>query len=262
MERLGSAPQRFEGKVALVTGGTSGIGRAAAELFAARGAAVIVAGRRADKGRAVEEGIRAAGGTATFIQTDVQHPTSITSMFEAAIERYGRVDCAFNNAGIAGQNFKDVTEQAEDSWDAVINTNLRGVWLCMKHELRHMRERGNGAIVNSASIYAHSGSDFGIAPYVASKHGVVGLTRAAAVEFAGHGIRVNAVSPGITSSEMTAPAMAAVPQEFEAHIRQRVPLGRIAEPAEIAKAVLWLCSDEASFVTGETLLVDGGWLAR
>jgi NAD(P)-dependent dehydrogenase (short-subunit alcohol dehydrogenase family) len=180
---------------------------------------------------------------------------------DVAFRRYGRLDYAFNNAGVPGENFKNTAEQSEAVWDAVVGTNLRGVWLCMKHELPLMQSAGGGSIVNTASIYAHTGSDFGIAPYVASKHGVLGLTRAAAVEFAKYRVRVNAVSPGITRSEITAPAMESVPEEFRANIERTVPLGRVAEPEEIAAAVLWLCSDEARFVTGTTLTVDGGFMA-
>jgi NAD(P)-dependent dehydrogenase (short-subunit alcohol dehydrogenase family) len=251
----------FEDKVVIVTGGTSGIGRATAELFAAHGAVVVIAGRREKLGNAVVQAIHAAGGEAAFIPTDVTATDSVADMVSQTVRRFGRLDCAFNNAGISGDNFKNTAEHDEAMWASVIDTNLRGVWLCMKHELPLMQRAGKGAIVNSASIYAHAGSGFGIAPYVASKHGVLGLTRAAAVEFAKDGVRVNAISPGITRSEMTLPALASVPEEFNAHLKQKVPLARIAEPEEIAAAVLWLCSDSASFVTGATLAVDGGYLA-
>jgi A-factor type gamma-butyrolactone 1'-reductase (1S-forming) len=254
--------KRFAGKVALVTGSTSGIGQATAELFALQGAAVIVAGRRTERGESVVSGIRSRGGEATYIRLDVTDPESVSAVVRDAVRIYGRLDCAFNNAGIPGENIKDTSQQSEQSWEAVINTNLRGVWLCMKHELAQMCRQGGGAIVNSASIFAHQGSEFGIAPYIASKHGVLGLTRAAAVEFARRGIRINAVSPGITRSEMSAPALEAIPDEFNAQIERNVPFGRIAEAEEIGRAVLWLCSDDASFVTGESLAVDGGWLVR
>jgi A-factor type gamma-butyrolactone 1'-reductase (1S-forming) len=254
--------RRFEGKVVLVTGANSGIGRAAAELFAADGASVVLAGRRAERGESVARAIRESGGEATFFRADVADARSVELLIEQAVRRYGRIDCAFNNAGVAGETFKDTASQSEETWNEVININLRGVWLCMKYELPHMQRQGGGAIVNTASIYAHEGSDFGIAPYVASKHGVVGLTRAAAVEFASRGVRVNAISPGITLTEMTAPGLQAAREEFTANVRQRVPLARMAEPVEIARAALWLCSDEAAYVTGATLPVDGGWLVR
>lgn len=254
--------KRFAGKVALVTGSTSGIGQATAELFAAHGAAVIVTGRRSDRGENVVGGIRARGGEATFMRLDVLNPESIRAVVRDSLRVYGKLDCAFNNAGVPGENVRNTSEHSEENWDAVMNTNLRGVWLCMKHELSQMRHQGSGAIVNCASIYAHQGSDFGIAPYIASKHGVLGLTRAAAVEFARHGIRVNAVSPGITRSELSTPALEAMPDEFNAQIQRNVPLGRIAEAEEIGRAVLWLCSTEASFVTGQSVVVDGGWLIR
>lgn len=253
---------RFAGKVALVTGSTSGIGKATAELFAAQGAAVIVTGRRTERGEEVVAAIRASGGNATFLRLDVSDPESIAACIQNVVRVHGRLDFAFNNAGIPGDTFRSTSEHSERNWEAVINTNLRGVWLSMKHELAQMCRQGKGAIVNTASIFAHQASDFGIAPYVASKHGVLGLTRAAALEFARQGIRVNAVSPGITHTEMAEPGLAAAPAEFNANIDRNVPLGRMASAAEIGRAVLWLCSEEASFVTGQTLAVDGGWLIR
>jgi A-factor type gamma-butyrolactone 1'-reductase (1S-forming) len=252
----------FHDKVAVVTGATSGMGQATAELFAKRGASVVLAGRREERGEALAKAIRAAGGEATFIRTDVADPRSVESLFEQTIRRYGRLDCAFNNAGVPGNHLTATPDQTLDSWNEVININLRGVWLCMQHELRYMGEHGGGAVVNTASVYSHIGTGLGISPYVASKHGVLGLTRAAATEFASSGIRVNAVSPGMIRTEMTAPSLETYADSFNAAIQQLVLLKRIGEPPEVATAVLWLCSDEASYVTGQTLVVDGGWLSH
>jgi NAD(P)-dependent dehydrogenase (short-subunit alcohol dehydrogenase family) len=250
------------GKVAIVTGGTSGIGRSAAELLAASGAAVVLAGRRADRGEAIAAGIQARGGEATYVRTDVVSAESVENLIRHAVRRYGQVDCAFNNAGVSGDSYKNASEHTEENWQTVIDTNLRGTWLCMKYELAHMRQRGMGTVVNTASVFAHRGAEFGVAPYVASKHGVLGLTRAAALEFAPYGIRVNAISPGPTHTEMTSGAREAFPDQFNADIERNVPLGRAAQPREIAEAVLWLCSPSSSYVTGQTLVVDGGWLAK
>jgi NAD(P)-dependent dehydrogenase (short-subunit alcohol dehydrogenase family) len=253
--------KQFRNKVVIVTGATSGIGKATAELFCEEGASVVLAGRRETQGAAAAESIRNNGGDAIFIRTDVCDADSIAHLVQKTIRQYGRLDYAFNNAGIAGANLLDTTQQALSAWDEVINTNLRGIWLCMKHELLQMKRQGHGAVVNTASMYAQVGSDLGISPYVASKHGVLGLTRAAAVEFGKSGIRINAVAPGATRTEMTSPAIESYPTEFGAMIQRHVPLARVAEPSEIAHAVLWLCSDKASYVTGHALSVDGGWLS-
>jgi NAD(P)-dependent dehydrogenase (short-subunit alcohol dehydrogenase family) len=252
----------FADRVVLVTGGSTGIGRAAALRFGQRGALVVIASRRAEAAEAVVETIRDAGGRAQFIRVDVSDPQSIAHLIGQTIRQHGRLDCAFNNAGTPGETFRDSAAQTVAAWDEVIDVNLRGVWLCMKYELAHMRDRGTGCIVNTASVFGHVGSDFGIAPYVASKHGVIGLTRAAALEFARSGVRVNAISPGLTLTEMSRPGYEADPVTFDTNVRQSVPLGRIAEPEDIAGAAVWLCSDEARYVTGTTLIVDGGLLAR
>lgn len=252
---------RFEGKVALITGGTSGIGKAAALEFAAEGARVVIAGRRANLASRIVDSIQARGGEASFVEADVGCADAVDSMMRAVLDRYGKIDCAFNNAGIGGEN-RPLAEQSRRSWDDVIRINLTGVWMCMKHEIEAMLQAGGGAIVNTASVFGHVGAPFGISPYVASKHGVLGLTRAAAVEYASHQIRVNAVCPGFTYTAMTQTALETRAERFNAQVQKKVPLGRVAQPAEVARAVLWLCSEEASFVTGAAMNVDGGWLAQ
>lgn len=251
-----------EAKVVVVTGATSGIGRATALRFAQAGAHVVVAGRRRAEGLKVVQEISAHGDHATYLQTDVSDSQSVATLIGETMKRYGRIDFAFNNAGIPGTNLTATADQCEESWDKVMNTNLRGLWLCMKYELREMQKARAGVIVNTGSIYSFVGSELGIAPYIASKHAVLGLTRAAAIEYARDGIRINAICPGITLTEMTAPALQAVPEEFNEHIEQNVPLRRLANAEEIAGAVLWLCSADARFMTGQALCVDGGWLCR
>jgi NAD(P)-dependent dehydrogenase (short-subunit alcohol dehydrogenase family) len=254
--------KRFSGKVALVTGATSGIGRETALQFARAGARVVVCGRREPQGRIVVSEIEASGGEALFVPTDVTDAKSVGRMVEATLARFGRLDCAFNNAGISGDSMKPTAEHSQENWDRVITTNLTGVWLSMKFEIAAMLQGGGGAIVNNSSGYGLVGSGIGHAPYSAAKHGVIGLTKSAAIDYATQGIRVNAVCPGWTHSEMVDPALAAMPDVFAALLKNDVPMQRIAAAAEIARAVLWLCSDEASYVTGHPLVVDGGVVAR
>jgi NAD(P)-dependent dehydrogenase (short-subunit alcohol dehydrogenase family) len=254
-------PERFAGKVVIVTGATSGIGRATALEFATEGAKVVVAGRRARAGDAVVSEIAARGGEAHFIQTDVRDPEAIARMVNETVRRYGRLDCAFNNAGIGGSNAR-TAEHTPDVWNDVLSTNIMGVCLCMKYEIPRILESGGGSIVNSGSVFGLRGSGYGIAPYVASKHAVVGVTRAAAVEYGGRGVRINAVCPGMTDTAMCAGALQQDADGFLAEIARIVPMGRMATPREIACGVLWLCSEESSYVTGQTLCADGGWTAR
>jgi A-factor type gamma-butyrolactone 1'-reductase (1S-forming) len=252
----------FSGKVALVTGATSGIGQAVATALAKAGARVVVAGRRCDLGRAVAEEIGTVGGDAQFIESDVRSTESVSRLVKRTLAHYGALDLAFNNAGISGDSLKSLADHTEESWDAVLDTNLKGIWRCMQHEIPAMLQRGGGAIVNNSSQFGLAGSDLGISPYVASKHGVVGLTRCAAIEYARHGIRVNAICPSLTRTAMLAPAFEYGEEALNAYVSAHVPLGRIANAQEIAAAVLWLLSGEASFVTGQSVAIDGGALAQ
>ncbi len=250
----------LEGKIALVTGGGNGIGRETSLAFAREGARVAVADYEAAAARETVGLINAAGGQAISLSGDVTVPAQVEAMIAATIAAYGRLDCAFNNAGIAGHQVDAVGalthEWTESSFDRMIEVNLKGVWLCMKHELPLMRSGGGGAIVNTASIAGLIGLRTSSA-YVAAKHAVIGLTKTAAIEYAPDGIRVNAVCPGFIATRMTAPTRE---QRAEA-ITQRTPLGRYGEPREIAEMVVWLCSDRASYVTGAAYEVDGGWTA-
>jgi NAD(P)-dependent dehydrogenase (short-subunit alcohol dehydrogenase family) len=248
----------LEGKVGLVTGGTSGIGRETAVLFAKAGAKVVVTGRREVQGNETIEMVRAAGGDALFVKSDVSKAAEVETLIQKVVERFGRLDIAFNNAGIEGVQ-APIVRQSEEDWDRTIAINLKGVWLCLKYEIRQMlRQGGGGAIVNMASIIGLIGTA-GVAAYSASKHGVIGLTKTAALENAKSGIRINAVCPGFTETPMAdrifrAPAVRKY--AVDCH-----PIGRFGRPAEIAEAVVWMCSDRASFMTGQSLVLDGGFLA-
>lgn len=255
--------KRLDGKVCIVTGATSGIGWATAVVMAEAGAKVVAAGRRTDRGAALLEAIGSKDGAAIFVRTDVDQGSEIEALVAKTVEHYGRLDCAFNNAGILGEAEKTIVEQSEESWHDVIRTNLTSVWLSMKYEIPAMLESGGGSIVNNSSIYGLAGSLTGLSPYVAAKHGVTGLTRTVAVEYGRQNIRINAVCPGFVHSEITDPAIESLGQEkFERLLLNHVPMGRVAEAAEIGHGVAWLCSDEASYVTGETFTMDGGWLAK
>lgn len=254
-----SSPQRFSGEVAFITGGSSGIGRATALAFAREGLNVSCADVLADGGRETARMAKAMGVRALFVPCDVSSDRDVRAALGETIDAFGRVDYAFNNAGIEGQQ-SSTADCTEETWDRVLAINLKGVWLCMKHEIPLMLKQGAGAIVNCSSIAGLVGFT-GIPAYVASKHGVVGLTRTAALELAKSGIRVNAVCPGVIQTPMV--------DRFthgEAQIREQLvagePVGRIGRPEEVAETVLWLCSDAASFVTGQPIAVDGGWVAQ
>src|SRR5882762_2070995 len=248
----------LKGKVGLVTGGTSGIGRDAAILFAKAGAKVVVAGRREVEGKETVELIRGAGGEGLFVKADVSRATDVEAMVGKTVEKFGRLDVAFNNAGVEG-SWIPITEQSEEEWDRTIDINLKGVWLCLKHEIRQMlKQGGGGAIVNMASVAGWIGSA-GAATYCASKHGVIGLTKAAALETARSGIRVNVVCPAVIETPMGERLWGA--PEAKKFALGLHPIGRFGTPMEIAEAVVWMCSDRASFMTGQSLVLDGGVLA-
>jgi NAD(P)-dependent dehydrogenase (short-subunit alcohol dehydrogenase family) len=250
---------RLAGKVALVTGGSSGIGRATARIFAREGAKVVVADVQVADGEETVRLIAAGGGEAIFVKTDVSQPADAEAMVRKAVETYGRLDCAFNNAGIEGV-IQPTVEYGEAHWDRVLAVNLKGVWLCMKYELQQMLAQGKGAIVNTASIAGLVGLP-GFSAYVAAKHGVNGLTKTAALEYAKSGIRVNAVCPGAIRTPMFERGARNNPGIEEQTVAME-PIGRMAAPEEVGEAVVWLCSEAASFVTGLPMAVDGGWVAQ
>lgn len=249
----------FKGQVALVTGASSGMGLATAEAFAEAGAAVVLADINGDALRAAAERLNAAGHEAIAIACDVTDEVQVAAMIDQAVARFGRLDMAFNNAGIQVPP-SDAADETAENFDRVNAVNLRGVWACMKHELRQMRGQGSGAIVNCSSL----GGLVGLpsrAAYHASKHGVIGLTRSAAMEYAPRGIRINAVCPGTINTPMVADMLEKQADAMKEIMREQ-PIGRLGRSDEIASAVLWLCSPGASFVLGVALPVDGGFTAH
>ena len=248
----------MQDKVALVTGASSGIGRATALVFAREGAKVVVADLNVVGGQETVQLVKAAGGEAVFVETDVAQAASVEAMVQTALDTYGRLDCAHNNAGVEGV-LSRTAEQTEQDWGPVIRINLKGVWLCMKYEIPHMVQQGSGAIVNTASGAGLIGVKR-MAAYVASKHGVIGLTKTAALEYAKSGVRVNAVCPGVIQTAMVERVSGRRPDVLEKMIAAE-PIGRSGQPEEIAESVVWLCSDAASFVTGHAMAVDGGAVA-
>ena len=250
---------KLEGKVALITGGSSGIGRTTALVFAREGAKVIIADVLIESGKETVQKIKSEGGEATFIKTDVSRAVEIMAMIDSTVATYGRLDCAFNNAGIEG-TIATTADCTEENWDRVIGINLKGVWLCMKYEIPEMLKQGGGSIVNTASFLGLVGIQ-GVSAYCTSKGGVIQLTKTAALEYATKGIRINAVCPGVIRTPMLE-RVTSIKPEFEAIFASREPVGRIGTPEEVAEAVVWLCSDAASFVTGHSMVVDGGYVAQ
>jgi NAD(P)-dependent dehydrogenase (short-subunit alcohol dehydrogenase family) len=247
----------LDNKVALITGGTSGIGRDTAVLFAKEGAKVVITGRREAEGKQTLDMVRAAGGEGLFVQSDVSKASDVESAVRKTVEKYGRLDVAFNNAGVEG-GWVPLHEQTEENWDYVHSINLKGVWLSLKYEIQQMLRQGRGgAIVNMSSVAGLIGAP-GAGVYIASKHGVLGLTKTAAVEYAKQGIRVNAVCPAVIETAMSERAFA--DPAFSRRVLAMHPLGRFGKPMEVAEAVLWLCSDKSSFTTGQYVGVDGGLL--
>ena len=250
---------RVQDKIALITGGGSGIGRATALAFAREGAKVVVADYNAEGGQRTVAMIKNAGGEAVFVATDVSNPKDAESIVARTVEKYGRLDCAFNNAGIEGE-FVTTPECSIDNWRRVISINLDGVFYCMKYEIAQMLKQGGGAIVNTSSGAGLVGLP-GAPAYVAAKHGVAGLTKTAALEFARANIRVNAVCPGFIRTPMVERVLDRGVFD-EQRIIESEPIHRMGKPEEIAEAVVWLCSDAASFVTGVPMPVDGGYVAQ
>lgn len=249
----------FQGKVALITGGSSGIGRATAVVFAREGAKVVVASRREEEGAETIHLIEQEGSEGIFVKTNVTKEADIEALIDKAVTTFGHIDFAFNNAGVLG-TVAPLVEQKVEDYELTMNTNVKGVMLCMKHEIAHMLKNGSRAIVNNSSVCGLIGAP-GVSIYVASKHAVLGLTKAAALEVAKSGIRINAVSPAIIQTDMTdlvINGMGITKEQFAV----MHPVGRIGTPEEIASAVLYLCSDGASFVTGQTLTLDGGFTAQ
>ena len=247
---------QFAGKVALITGGNAGIGRAAAIEFAKQGAKVVVSGRREKEGHEVTAEIKALGGEAIFVKTDVSKARDVKAMVEQTLATFGRLDFAFNNAGVE-QLLTPLPEQTEETYDQIMDINVKGVWLSLKHEIPAMLKTGGGAIVNNSSVAGLIGFAMG-AVYIASKHAVNGLTKSVALEYAKQNVRVNAVAPGPIETRMYRD-FAVTPE-----VRQMLegPMGRIGQPEEIASTVVWLCSDGASFITGQILPVYGGYTAQ
>jgi NAD(P)-dependent dehydrogenase (short-subunit alcohol dehydrogenase family) len=247
----------FEGRVALITGASSGIGRTTALAFAEEGAKVAIAARRVAELDETVRAIQAKGGEAIYVATDVTKPEQVERLVKTTVERFGRLDFAFNNAGVLGTPFVPTPDYKLETWDQVISVNLTGVFLSMKYEIPAMLASGGGAIVNMSSIAGKVGGGGGIA-YYASKHGVIGATKAAALEYAAKGIRINAICPAVIKTEMADQLLS----KAEAPILAAHPIGRFGVPEEVSGVVTFLCSSKASFMTGHAYAIDGGLLAR
>lgn len=253
---------RFQGKVIIVTGASSGLGAATALRLAAEGAKVVIAARRRDRGENVLGKIRAAGGDGLFVQTDVTRTADVKALVAAAVDHFGGLDGAFNNAGVTGPVLTPVADIPEEGWDEAINTNLRAVFVCMKHQIPALLARGGGAIVNMSSMYGLIPSDLGHAAYSASKYGVIGLTKSAAIDYGDKGLRINAVCPGHIHSEMVDPYVESEPELMARIVSRHSAMNRIGDAEEVAQAVAWLLSGDSSFVNGEAMLIGGGDATR
>lgn len=249
--------EKLRGKVAVVTGGGSGIGRAAAVVFARRGVRVVIGNRREALGQQTVDLIKDVGGEAVFHKTDVSNAGEVRALIQRAVDTYGQLDIAFNNAGVLGA-VGALSQQDEANFDCVFSINVKGVFLSMKYEIEQMLKQSGGTIVNNISIHGFRSVMPGFSIYTATKHAVVALTKAAALEYARSGIRINAVAPGPTRTDMLINAAGGNPEPFAAAL----PMKRLGTPADVANAALWLCSDAAAFVTGHVLAVDGGFLAQ
>ena len=250
---------QFTGKVALVTGAGRGLGRATARIFAERGARVVIVDIETGRGEEAARSIKNDGGEALFVRADVSRPEEVEAAVQSAVDTFGGLDCAVNNAVLAVPRCP-LADTDIETWNRAIAVNFTGVFLCMKFEIKAMLKRGAGAIVSIASL-GEFGTYPGVGPYLASKHGVLGMTKVAAVDYARKGIRINAVGPGSMRTELMREAADRYPQHLE-ELSNMAAMGRIAEPEEIGRAIVWLCSDEASYVTGQTLVVDGGTQLR
>jgi NAD(P)-dependent dehydrogenase (short-subunit alcohol dehydrogenase family) len=255
-DAMPAADPILAGKVALVTGASRGIGAAAAEAFAAAGASVVLAARDQRALDAVAERLRARGAQAVAVSTDVGDPDAIARLHARADEAFGRLDIAFNNAAGGGHYPTPLADVAVEDFDSAYRINLRGTFCCMKHQIPLMLRGGGGAIVNMSSTAGVSGLR-GLAAYATTKHGIIGMTRIAALDYADQGVRVNAVAPGTIDTEK----LAQIPDDRRAWLKERIPMGRLGTTADVAQAVVWLCSDQSAYVTGTTLLIDGGRLA-
>lgn len=251
--------KQFKNKVVMVTGANSGIGRATALSFAKQGAKVALVARRKEEGLAVLEEIKADGGEAMFISADIAIEADVIRSIDSIIAEFGSLDLAFNNAG-AAEVPSSVTGLDESEWDKVLNVNLKGTWLCMKHQIPKLLESSSGAIVNMASIYGLVGTGMGLPAYVASKHGVIGLTKAASLENAQNALRINAIAPGWIPTPGNEQGLSN--PDIKAYAESLHPMSRLGTQEEVANTVLWLCSEQASFITGQTINIDGGYTSQ